>query len=63
MEEELQALHNLGTWELVPPENIQNIVKCKWVYRIKYKSDKTIDRYKARLVTKGFQQRRGLDYT
>lgn len=61
--DEIQALHKLGTWDLVPPESNQNLVKCKWVFRIKYKPDGSIERYRARLVAKGFQQRVGIDYT
>ena len=33
------------------------------MYKLKQNSDGTIDRYKACLVAKGFQQRDGLDYT
>jgi hypothetical protein len=47
---------------LVPAKSGANIVDCKWVYKIKRKSDDTIDRYKARLVVKGFKQRYGIDY-
>ncbi|KAK4381916.1 Retrovirus-related Pol polyprotein from transposon RE1 [Sesamum angolense] len=43
------------------PENSQPVT-CKWVYRLKKKSDGTIDRYKARLVARGFSQSYGLDY-
>lgn len=39
-----------------------NIVGCRWVYRIKRKADGSIDRYKARLGAKGFNQQEGLDY-
>jgi hypothetical protein len=39
-----------------------NIIDCKWVYKIKQKSDGTIDRRKARLVAKGFKQMYGIDY-
>lgn len=62
MEDEIQSLHKLGTWDLVPPDLRQNLVKYTWVFRIKYHSDSTIERYRARLVAKGFQQRAGIDY-
>jgi hypothetical protein len=38
------------------------MIDCKWVFKIKHKPDGFIDRYKARLVVKGFTQRLGLDY-
>ena len=51
-----------NTWDLVPiPKGIK-LVKCKWVYRIKYASNGSVERLKARLVTKGFSQVEGIDY-
>jgi hypothetical protein len=60
--EEFNALIKNGTWTLVPPPKHQNIVDCKWLFRIKRNPDGTIARYKARLVAKGFTQCPGIDF-
>ncbi|KAL9444347.1 hypothetical protein AB3S75_017518 [Citrus x aurantiifolia] len=62
MSDEYDALVRNGTWALFPPDNSQNLVGCKWVFRTKRNSDGSIDRFKARLVAKGFHQRPGIDY-
>ncbi|GKF39161.1 retrovirus-related pol polyprotein from transposon RE1 [Tanacetum coccineum] len=62
MNEEFQALQQNQTWVLVPCPGSANIIGSKWVYRIKYNSDGTIERYKARLVAQGCSQIPGLDY-
>ena len=62
MSAELHALHRTGTWEVVPlPPNVVPIT-CKWVYKVKTKADGSIERHKARLVARGFQQSYGRDY-
>jgi hypothetical protein len=63
MSEEITALLNHATWDLVPPAASQNLIGCKFVFRTKRNPDGTISRYKARLVAKGFHQRPGLDYS
>jgi len=62
MNEEFDALLRNGTWTLVPSSPSQNVVGCKWIFRIKRKADGNIKRYKARLVAKGFHQQPGIDY-
>ena len=43
MKEELDALHKTGTWDLVDLPSGKSAIKCKWVYKIKTRSDDTID--------------------
>jgi len=63
MQAEFDALHNNNTWDLVSRSSAQNLVGCKWVFHIKRNQDGSTDRYKARLVPKGFHQRPGCDFT
>jgi hypothetical protein len=62
MESEVQALHQNGTWTLVPPHSGINVIDSKRVFKVKKHADGTIERYKAQLVAKGFKQCYGLDY-
>ena len=62
MKEELDALHKIGTWDLVDLPSEKTSIGCKWVYKIKTRSDGTVDRYKARLIARGFTQEYGIDY-
>lgn len=62
MDAEFLALQKNKTWHLVLPQKGKNAIDCKWVYKIKKRSDGKIDTYKAWLVAKGFKQRHGIDY-
>uniref|UniRef100_A0A2N9GPV0 Reverse transcriptase Ty1/copia-type domain-containing protein n=1 Tax=Fagus sylvatica TaxID=28930 RepID=A0A2N9GPV0_FAGSY len=59
---EFDALLHNHTWTLVPSHPSQNLIGCKWVFRVKRKADGSIERHKARLVAKGFHQLSGVDY-
>jgi hypothetical protein len=62
IEKEISALELNGTWkETVPPKG-SNIVTSKWVFTVKTGVDGTIERFKARLVARGFTQEYGVDY-
>src|SRR4051812_1468494 len=62
MSEELEAFHKTNTWELVPLPPGVRPVSCKWIYKVKTKIDGSVDRYKARLVARGFTHEDGIDY-
>lgn len=62
MERELKAQMDNRTWELVELPAPKQSLACKWVFRTKRDANGKIKGHKARLVVKGFAQRRGVDY-
>ncbi|KAK9165670.1 hypothetical protein Scep_000861 [Stephania cephalantha] len=62
MFEELCALEKTHTWDLVDLPSRKTPIGCKWIYKIKTRSDGSIVRYKARIVAKGFTQEYDIDY-
>jgi hypothetical protein len=63
MSQEFEALTANGTWTLCPRPLHQKVIRNKWVYHIKHKPDGSIERFKAWLVAKGFEQQTDVDYT
>ena len=47
MEEEMQALIQNGTWELVAETKDAKPIACKWAYKLKVQHDELIERYNA----------------
>ena len=62
MSAEFSALHQTGTWTLVPRPRDANLVSCKWIFKTKQRPDGSIDKHKARLVARGFSQQHDIDY-
>lgn len=62
MGNEIQALEENNTWTLVDFPPGKWAIGSKWVYKIKHKSDGSIERYKAQLVALGNKKIEGVDY-
>ncbi|KAL4378176.1 hypothetical protein GQ457_02G021320 [Hibiscus cannabinus] len=62
VKDEIVALDHNQNWELVPKPRDVKPISCKWIYKINHPTDGSIERYKARLVARGFSQQYGLDY-
>ena len=62
MQEEIEALHKNKTWELVPLPHGRKAIGNKWVYKIKRDSNDQVERYRARMVVKGYAQKEGIDF-
>lgn len=57
MHSELESIHKNGTWDMMPLPPHRTAISTKWVFGVKTNSDGTVDKLKARLVARGFQQR------
>ena len=62
MQEEMDALHEQNTWEVVPRPSDRKVISVKWVLRIKWNTERTVPKYKARLCVRGFTQVQHVDY-
>ena len=62
MHEELVALEENGTWDMVDRQTNATAIGSKWVYSVKMKVDGSLYRYNARLVVQGYKRKYEIDY-
>lgn len=60
VQDELNSLNFNKTWIEVPKTSDMKLIGSRWVFRVKYDADGN-QKYKSRLVAKGFMQREGVD--
>ena len=51
---ELQALAANNTWDIVPLSRNKKAIRCRWIYKVKLKTDGSLERFKACLVAKAY---------
>ena len=62
IQKELVALESNYTWKPVVPPKGANLVTSKWVFDVKRLISGAIEKFKARLVARGFSQKFGKDF-
>jgi hypothetical protein len=53
---ELQAHVTNGTWELIQLPPSKHVISSWWVFKVKRKPDRLINKYKGRIVAQGYSQ-------
>jgi hypothetical protein len=56
MEEEFAILIANNTWDLVPLLVGSNIINGKWIFKLKFHSDDSLEWYKAHWILRAFTQ-------
>eukprot|EP00253_Pinus_taeda_P029865 PITA_29865 len=56
MEEEMDSFAKNNTLDLIELPEGRSVLQCKWVFKLKWKVDGSIERYKERMLAKGYSQ-------
>ncbi|CAI7778628.1 unnamed protein product, partial [Closterium sp. NIES-53] len=62
MESELKSIEEKDTFELVELPEGRTAITSKWLFKIKSDADGKIERYKSKLVAKGYEQKEKVDF-
>ena len=62
MDEEIKMIKKNRTWKLMDTPDDKDVIGHKWVYKMKYNEDDSIQKYKAQFIAKGYSQQSGIDF-
>ena len=62
MVEEMNALDKNEAWDLIELSGGRKYVCSKWLFKKKFNAERKVEKYKARLVEKGYSQVEGIDF-
>jgi len=60
MVEEYDSIVSNSVWDMVRPEN-KSVVSSHWLYKVKQAADGIMEKHKARFISCGFSQVKGID--
>ena len=63
MEEEMESLRKNDTWDLVAFPDGRKTIGSKWVFKRKTNAVGCVEKFKDRLVAKGYSQVEGVDFS
>eukprot|EP00253_Pinus_taeda_P023341 PITA_23341 len=59
---EYDSIVRNSVWDVVPRSENKSVVSSRWLYKVKQAFDGSVEKHKARFVTRGFSQVEGIDY-
>ena len=62
MKVELYTLEENRTWSLTTLPSRKQAIGCKWVYKLKFRVDGSLEWYKAHIVAQGYTQQESVGY-
>ena len=62
MDEKIKAIQHNNTWELIEVPKGSQPIGVKWAFKKKMNAQGEIERYKVRLVAKGYKKKAGINY-
>jgi hypothetical protein len=62
MLEEYKSILTNDVWDVVPRPQGKSVVTSKWIYKVKFSTDGSMEKCEARFVARGFSQKEGINY-
>ena len=62
MNEGYKSIMKNDIWDVVPRPKDKSVVTSKFLYKIKHGVDGSVEKYKARFISRGFSRKDRVDY-
>ena len=62
IQSEIKSILKNKTWDVVDRPKGKRSITAKWIFKVKQNMHGDINKFKARLVARSFQQQEGIDY-